>query len=139
PHRTRFRRDLNALTRKFAVRFERVATEPERQEVLSALMRFHDQRWSGRGGSTAFGTPALRAFHHAATERALECGWLRLYVLRLNDVPAAVAYCFSRDGRFYLYQHGFDERFHRHSVGYLMVGLAIREAIDEGAREFDML
>src|SRR5262249_55094711 len=62
--RTRCRRDLNTLRNKFDVTFNSVETECHRREVLSALMGFHEQRWRPRGGSTAFQTPTLRAFHH---------------------------------------------------------------------------
>jgi CelD/BcsL family acetyltransferase involved in cellulose biosynthesis len=42
-------------------------------------------------------------------------------------------------GRFYFYQHGFDDQFQQHSIGLVVMGLSIRAAIDEGADEFDML
>ena len=42
-------------------------------------------------------------------------------------------------GRFYFYQHGYDERYAAHSVGLVLMALTIRAAIDEGAHEFDML
>jgi CelD/BcsL family acetyltransferase involved in cellulose biosynthesis len=138
-HQTRYRRYLGTLNKKFTVSFEQATSEAQRHEALSALMTFHEQRWTPRGGSTAFQTPALRAFHHDATARMLLRGWLRLFVLRLNDKPAAVAYCFAYNGRFYLYQHGFDEQFRRYSVGLALLGLTIHAAIEEGASEFDML
>jgi CelD/BcsL family acetyltransferase involved in cellulose biosynthesis len=137
--RTRCRRYLNTLRKKFEVSFERVVTDAERQAALSALTGFHDYRWTPRGGSTAFRTAELRAFHHEATSRALDSGWLRLFVLRLNDEIAAVTYCFHLNGRFYLYQHGFNPRFRQYSVGVVVLVLTIRSAIDEGAAEFDML
>jgi CelD/BcsL family acetyltransferase involved in cellulose biosynthesis len=137
--RTRCRRYLNTLRKKFDVSFERVATEPRRREALIALMEFHDHRWTPRGGSTAFHTPELRAFHHDATSRALDAGWLRLFVLRLNDEIAGVTYCFYLNRRFYLYQHGFNPRFRQYSVGVVVLGLTIRAALDDGATEFDML
>jgi CelD/BcsL family acetyltransferase involved in cellulose biosynthesis len=137
--RTRCRRHLNTLRQKFEVSFARVDSEAERQEVLSALMDFHDQRWTSRGGSTAFQTPGLRAFHHDVTSRALDAGWLRLFSLRLNETVAAVTYCFHVAGKFYLYQHGFNPRFWQYSVGAVVLGRTIRSAIEEGASEFDML
>ena len=137
--RTRCRRYLNTLRKKFAVSFERVETDAQRREVLSALMGFHERRWAPRGGSTAFRTPALQSFHHDVTSRALNSGWLRLFALRLNGDIAAVTYCFHINGRFYLYQHGFNPRFWQYSVGVVVLGLTIRSAIDESAVEFDML
>ena len=138
-HRANFRRRLRALDRQGAVRFARVSNEAERREVLQTLMSLHNRRWDIRGGSTAFPTPACRAFHYGVTRRMLERGWLRLYALRLNDVITAATYCFSYNGRFYFYQGAFDDRFQQHSVGMVAMGLTIRAAIEEGAREFDML
>jgi CelD/BcsL family acetyltransferase involved in cellulose biosynthesis len=137
--RARCRRYLNTLQQKFEVCFAPVDTQPQRQEVLSALIDFHDQRWRSRGGSTAFQTPALQAFHHDVTSRALDAGSLRLFSLRLNGTIAAVTYCFRVNGTFYLYQHGFNRQFWHYSVGLVVLGLTIRSAIEEGASEFDML
>ena len=137
-HRANFRRRLRALTKQFDVRFELVASEPARCEALAALVRFHDQRFGARG-STAFVSPALCAFHDDATRRAIDRGWLRLFVLRLNGAVAAVMYGFSYNRRFYFYQHGFDSRYESFSVGVVLMGLTIQAALEEGALEFDML
>lgn len=137
-HRANFRRRLRALSRQFDVRFDCVASEPERREVLSSLVQFHGQRF-GAKGSTAFLTPVLRAFHDDATRLALVRGWLRLYVLRLDGVPAAAMYGFAYNQRFFFYQHGFDARYQPFSVGLVLMGLSIQAALEEGALEFDML
>src|SRR6266850_1660457 len=138
-HRANVRRRIKALGQKFSIRFERVTTEAERREALAALVAFHDRRFSVRGGSSTFMTPALRAFHDEATKRALDRGWLRLFVLRLNDAIAAVMYGFMYNRRFYFYQHGFDDQYQQHSIGLVVMALSIQAAIDEGADEFDML
>lgn len=138
-HRANVRRRIKALNQHFSVRFERVTGFTERREALGALISYHERRFGVRGGSTAFMTPALRAFHDEVTKRALDRGWLRLYVLRLNDAPTAVMYGFMYNRRFYFYQHGFDDRYQQHSVGLVLMALSIRAAIEEGADEFDML
>jgi CelD/BcsL family acetyltransferase involved in cellulose biosynthesis len=138
-HRANVRRRIKALGQKFSMRFERVTTEAQRSEALAALVAFHERRYVGRGGSTAFMTPALRAFHDEVTRRALDRGWLRLFVLRVDAALVAVMYGFMYNGRFYFYQHGFDEQYQQHSIGLVVMGLSIRAAIDEGADEFDML
>lgn len=137
-HRANFRRRLRALTKGFDMRFELAASEPARGEAMAALVRFHHQRF-GAHGSTAFLSQALCAFHDDATKRALDQGWLRLFVLRLDGRPAAVMYGFSYNGRFYFYQHGFDSRYESFSVGVVLMGLTIQAALEEGALEFDML
>jgi CelD/BcsL family acetyltransferase involved in cellulose biosynthesis len=138
-HRANIRRRLRALERQFDVRFERVTSHEERQTMLSALSGFHARRYADRGGSTAFSSPAVRTFHEDATRRALDSGWLRMYALRLDDRIAAAMYGFNHAGRFYFYQHGYDEAFASHSVGLALMALTISAAIDDGASEFDML
>jgi len=136
-HRANVRRRLRAIEQKFTVTFARVTTEGDRRAALPILMRYHERRFDERG--TAFATPALRAFHDDLTKRALDRGWLRMYVLRLDERVAAVMYGFFYDGTFYFYQHGFDDQYQQHSIGLVVMGLSIRAAIDEGADEFDML
>ncbi len=138
-HRANVRRRLRGAEQQFTMRFEQVTTDAGRRDALEALGAFHERRFRTEGGSTAFLTPALRAFQDDATRRALDRGWLRMYVLWLNDVPAAVMYGVFYNRQFYFYQHGFDDRYARHSVGLVLMALTIRAAIDEGAQVFDFL
>ncbi|HXH24792.1 MAG TPA: GNAT family N-acetyltransferase [Vicinamibacterales bacterium] len=138
-HRANVRRRLRGLNEAFRVSFALVATERERRDALAALAAFHERRWRRHGGSTALSTGALRAFHDEATRRALARGWLRMYVLRLDDAVAAVMYGFFHERQFYFYQHGFDDRYRQHSVGLALMALTIQAAIMEGAETFDLL
>jgi CelD/BcsL family acetyltransferase involved in cellulose biosynthesis len=136
-HRANVRRRLRALEQRFDVRFERVTNEAARRDALSRLMQYHERRFDARG--TTFNTEASRAFHDELTKRALDGGWLRMFVLRLNGIAAAVMYGFLYDQKFYFYQHGFDDAYQQHSVGLVLMALSIRTALDEAAAEFDML
>ena len=138
-HRANVRRRIKGLGQQFDMRLDRVTTGTERRDALSALAVWSERRWKDCGGSTAFLTPAVRAFQDQVTERALEQRWLLMYVLRLNGEAAAVMYGFNYGGRFYFYQHGFDDRYRAQSLGLVLMGLTIRAVIDEGVREFDML
>jgi CelD/BcsL family acetyltransferase involved in cellulose biosynthesis len=138
-HRANVRRRLRTLDRQYAVRFEQVASETDRREALSALFRFHRSRFGRAGGSTAFLTPGLRAFHDEVTRLALDRGWLRFYLLRLNDRLAAVMYGFAHNDQFCFYQHGFDDEYRHLSLGLVLMAQSIRAAIDEGLQSFDLL
>jgi len=138
-HRANVRRRLRGIEQQFQVRFELATNEAVRAHALDALAGFHERRFKEQGGSSAFFTPAVRAFQHDATRRALDRGWLRMYVLRLNDEIAAVMYGFLYNRQFYFYQHGFDDRYSRQSIGLVLMALTLRAAIDEGAENFDLL
>ena len=138
-HRYNFQRRLKNLSKHFDVRFERVVSEAQRREALALLVRLHNMRWQGRGGSTAFHTAGLLSFHNELSRLALDRNWLRLFVLRLNGEPAASLYGFRYGRTFYFYQSGFDPRYSKYSVGLVTMGLAIRSAIEEGVDEYDLL
>ena len=136
-HRANIRRRLRGLEKQFDCRFERVRDDAHRREALTALFGFHDTRFESRG--SAFQTPALRAFHEDATQSLLDRGWLRMYTLRLDGVIAAVMYGVLYNGTFSFYQHGFDARHQRHSIGLALMAMTIQTAIEEQATTFDFL
>jgi len=138
-HRANVRRRMKALQQQCNPSFERVTAESARHAALSALFGFHESRFRTRGGSSAFLTPSLRDFHHEATARMLDRDRLRMYVLRIDGEAAAVMYGFACDGRFYFYQHGFDDRYRDRSIGLVLMALTVRAALDEGMHTFDLL
>jgi CelD/BcsL family acetyltransferase involved in cellulose biosynthesis len=138
-HRYNFLRRIKHLMRDFEVSFEPARTEEERRQALSLLVALHHRRWSQRGGSDALHRPELVSFHEELSRLALERGWLRLYVLRLDGAPAAALYGFVYQRVFYFYQSGFDPLYGKHSVGLVAMGLAIRNAVAEGVSEYDLL
>ena len=138
-HRYNFRRRLRALQRRFEVRFDVVRTEDHRDQALDRLIALHGARWRERGVSNAFHTPAHIAFHRELSRLAGERGRLRLCQLDLDGVAVAALYGFRHRDVFSFYQSGFDPAYARHSVGLVIMGLAIKSAIEEGAREFDLL
>ena len=138
-HRANVRRRLKAAEEQLRPSFERITTDSQRREALSALFAFHESRFRERGGSTAFLTRSLRAFHEEATERLLESGGLRMYVLRIQGTVAAVMYGFGHNNQFFFYQHGFDSRYQRSSIGLVLMACTIRAALEEGMHTYDLL
>ncbi|MGH8161998.1 MAG: GNAT family N-acetyltransferase [Gammaproteobacteria bacterium] len=138
-HRKNVRRRLNKIHRDFDVGFFEAKTEAERRHCLREFVHLHQKRWRSRGGSNSLTAPEVTLFHDELSRLALERGWLRLFVLRLDGRPAACVYGFFYDRVFYYYQSGFDPEFARYSVGLVAMALTIREAIAEGARSYDML
>ncbi len=138
-HRYNLRRRFRNLEKRWELRFEPVRSEEQRATALRVLIALHGRRWRERGGPGVFHTASLVAFHEELSRLALEQGWLRLYVLRLDGEPVAALYGFLYHGVFYFYQTGFDPDYHQHSVGLVTVGLAIKHALEEGAKTYDFL
>jgi len=138
-HRYNFRRRLKNVTRMAHMRFEEARSAAQAQHMLEELVALHNMRWRDRGGSDAFDAPDLIAFHEEVTQLALDRGWLRLYLLTLDGRAAAGLYGFQYNATFYFMQSGFDPAYRKQSVGLLAMGLAIKNAIEEGMDECDML
>ncbi|MDP2140731.1 MAG: GNAT family N-acetyltransferase [Gammaproteobacteria bacterium] len=135
----RYHKKLRKLNRTFNVSLSRAMTEQGSSRDLEVLINLHLKRWNDKGGSNAFDSNELRNFHFAFSHVAFQKDWLRLYILRLDDAPAAAVYGFYYMNTFYYYQAGFDPQFSQYSVGQLSVGLTIEQAIAEGATEYDLL
>jgi CelD/BcsL family acetyltransferase involved in cellulose biosynthesis len=138
-HRYNFKRRLRNLEKCYSVGFERAESDDECRAVLQDVVTLHLKRWSARGGSDGFHEQRLLAFHQEFSSMAREEGWLRLRALTLNGHPAGAFYGFRYRDKYMFYQSGFDEAFSRQSVGLVTIGLTIREAIEEGAAEYDFL
>jgi len=126
------------LDRDFDFQIES-AGQPEVAESLRTLFELHTKKWTSLGKRGSLGTDFVRSFHLDVAARFSASGHLRLYTLTLDGVGRAVLYCF-RDGRTtYFYQSGSDTAFAKYRLGHVLIGHAIRKAIEEGCSEFDML
>ncbi len=138
-HRKHLDRKLRCLHKNFDVSLQVAATEAERQWAMDVFIRLHLRRWSGKGGSTALNSKELIEFHRAFSQISLGRGWFKLYTLLLDGVPAASLYLFKYRNVLYLYQSAFDPDYGKYSPGTVLLALAIKNSIEDGAVEFDFL
>ena len=138
-HRKNLDKMLRRLHKDFDVSLHVAATESERQWAMDVFVRLHLRRWSEKGGSTALNSTELIDFHRAFSAISLERGWLKLYTLVLDGVPVASLYVFKYGDVHYHYQSAFDPDYGKYSPGTVMLALAIKAAIEDGAVEFDFL
>lgn len=138
-HRQNVRRCLRRIDKDFSSELVQVRTDEERRECLKIFESLHHKRWDTQPGTSSLNNDATMTFHEEFSRLALQNGWLRLFVLRLNGRPAACIYGFRYGDVFYFYQSGFDPGFKRYSVGLVTMALSIRSAIEEGVHMYDML
>jgi CelD/BcsL family acetyltransferase involved in cellulose biosynthesis len=137
--RKNINRSLRNMPKNFRMRIDCVADADSAHGALDILIDLHQKRWDASGDSEAFQTADVIAFHREFVRLAAERGWLRLIVIHLDDVPASALYGLLYRGTFYFYQSGFDPAFGKHSVGVATMAMAINQAIEDGASEFDFL
>ena len=130
---------MRSLERDHEVRVRRPETAEEVSNDLDTLFDLHDARWHERPGASSFAGLRARNLHRAFAAKAHERGWLRLYLLEVDGAAAAAWYGWRVGDRFSYYQAGFEPAWSRYSVGFLLLAETVREAIAEGAAEYDLL
>ncbi len=134
--RKQVRRAERALIRDYSMKV-RSATTKTLEADLAELFRLHDLRRNLLGGSSldAAARCSLRAFAEAAHRR----GWLRLSVMEADSMPVSALLAWRIGTSYVSYQGGFDPAWGRQSVGVAIEAVNIRNAIAEGAGEYDFL
>jgi CelD/BcsL family acetyltransferase involved in cellulose biosynthesis len=135
--RQQVRRRERRLASEHELRF-RLTDDPSRLDAdLDVLFRLHRRRWGGDGSEALSARRA--AFHRDFARLALERGWLRLWTLELDGRAAAAWYGLRFAGRELYYQAGRDPALEKQAVGFVLLAHTIREAMNDGMREYDFL
>ena len=134
--RQQLQRKERRLLRNHDLRFRLCQDRQTLQPDLTVLFALHEARW--RGESPAF-AGASKEFHREFAACALERGWLRLWLLELDDRPVAAWYGFRFAGREFYYQAGRDPEFANLSIGSVLLAHTIRAALNDGVREYRLL
>jgi CelD/BcsL family acetyltransferase involved in cellulose biosynthesis len=137
--RNQLKRKMRSLQRDHEINLRRSAGREEVASDIETLFELHDARWNEREGTSSIADPRVRDLHRRFAAAAHERGWLRLYVLEVDGAPAAAWYGWRVGDRYAYYQAGFDPAWSRYSIGFLLLAETIREAIEEGATEYDLL
>jgi GT2 family glycosyltransferase/CelD/BcsL family acetyltransferase involved in cellulose biosynthesis len=134
-----FRQQVRRFPRKLAeegeVSFRLSSEQGALDRDLDALFALHRRRW--RGSETSF--LRMAGFHRETAARALERGWLRLWMLEVDGRPVAALYGFRFGGVESAYQGGRDPALARHPLGFILISHAIRQAYADGVREYHLL
>ena len=135
-----FRDQVRGRERKLAKAHElefRLTQDPEQLDgEFDELVRLHQLRFGDT--SRAF-DPPRDALHRDFARAALERGILRLWTLRLDGRVVAAWLGYRTGGNEWYYQSGRDPDFERKSVGFVLMGHTIREALDDGMSAYRLL
>lgn len=135
--RQQARRRERKLAKEHDLRF-RLSDDPDRLDAdLDVLFALHEERWTTAGSGALEERRA--AFHRDFARVALDRGWLRLWLLELDGKPAAAWYGLRFANRELYYQAGRDPELERAAVGFVLLAHSVREAMNDGMREYDFL
>ncbi len=109
------------------------------REVEDYLDTFLNLFSLSKDEKASFMSPAMESFFRSLAKAMAEIGLLRLGVLQLDKVPAAMTIGFDFNDSHYLYNSAYDPQFSDLSVGLLCKILCLKESIEKGKKKWNFL
>jgi CelD/BcsL family acetyltransferase involved in cellulose biosynthesis len=107
---------------------------------MERLITIHRQSWNQRGEQGSFATADFVQFHLSLARELLSQGKLFLASLWLDDQHIGSLYGFEHNKTLHAYLGGAQRDFAKGAtVGRVLIGMCIEQAIERGCREFDFL
>ena len=139
----KMRKDLRRCRRRLEERGDlQVVVERGDGDLDAALEEAFDveaRGWKGAAGTAIGAADATRDFYASVARWAAERGTLRLVQLRLDGRTIAFEIDILEGGGLHSLKAGFDPEYAASSPGHLAAHAAVQEAIDGGARSYELL
>jgi CelD/BcsL family acetyltransferase involved in cellulose biosynthesis len=111
----------------------------DKDDALAAMPDFLRLHRLSAPDKERFLTPEIEQFFAAMTAATADAGWLRLYLMEIDDAPVAAVFTFVADGRMLVYNSGYDPAYAHVSAGMVLVSMMIEDAARLGLAVFDFL
>ncbi len=122
-----------------ALRFELISIADPLDEFIDSVFRVAAKGWAYQQGSAICSTPELRGFYADLIRMASLQGWLRCYILKLEERPIAFDLCLQHHTVTYNLKIAYDEEFAKYSPGELLRAFVLKQNFADDVREFDFL
>ena len=134
--RHEIRRKLRRLNEAGEIRF-RIIERPD--EISENMDTFFSMFKASRPDKSEFLTDPMVSFFLLLAQRMAQQGFLRMFFLDIDRVPAAGVMCFDYNDTIFLYNNGYNPQFSNLSPGFLSKVYSIRNSIDQGKLRYDLL
>ena len=111
----------------------------ESTSITRSLDLFLKMFTESRDDKADFLTEKRERFFRSMTESMADAGILKLGVLEIETIPAAMIMYFDYNNIIYLYNSGFEKEYISLSVGLISKVLCIKDSIQSGKKAFDFL
>jgi len=134
-----FKRRIKQLEKMSGFEFRSVTSPEETGEAFERFYNLHEKRWANCGGSELSGHPRLVSFQRDLIPALAQSGLLRFDELWVEGECRASVYGLDDGKTFYYYNSGYDLDWGNYSVGLVLIGLSVRNAIERGNSLYDFL
>ncbi|MFZ1701753.1 MAG: GNAT family N-acetyltransferase [Pyrinomonadaceae bacterium] len=133
-----FKRRLKKLEARPGSQFRSVILPSEIRGAFERFLHLHQLRWAD-GGSELSGNAHLISFQQELIGSMVETGLLRFDELWVDGECRSSIYGLDDGKTFHYYNTGYDPEWASFSVGLVIIGLSIRNAVERGNLVYDFL
>jgi CelD/BcsL family acetyltransferase involved in cellulose biosynthesis len=133
------RRKRRKLDRAGAARWRVVTSPADSHEAMTDILQIERGSWKEDNRSSFTAVPGLADFYGALSLRCALRGWLRTYMLYLDNVPVAHMLGIVYNNEYYALKTSFDEHFRDLSPGAVLATYALEQAFASRLHIFDFL
>lgn len=137
--RHEMQRKARRLEREGKVEFQVLNTLEDCDQGLQQVFQIEAASWKQADGSSFTADPKVGRFYSNLARRVAARGWLRIYLLLLNDQPVAHIFGVAYKDEYYALKTSYDSSFAALSPGTVIFFHALRDACEQGIRIFDLL
>jgi CelD/BcsL family acetyltransferase involved in cellulose biosynthesis len=138
--RSDYRRALRRAEKEGEVRAQIVSPRPEEVDsLLDVAFEIEARSWKGVAGTALVHDRLRGGFLRDFARRASVAGTLRIALLQIGDVAAAMQVAVEEGGRWWLLKIGFDPALAACSPGVLLLAETLRHAVRGGLEYYEFL
>ena len=134
-----FKRRIKQLEKMPDFEFRSITSPDETVAAFERFYHLHEKRWAKDGGSELSGHPRLVSFQRDLVATLANAGLLRFDELWVEGECRASVYGLDNGKTFYYYNSGYDLDWSNKSVGLVLIGLSVKNAIARGNLMYDFL
>lgn len=140
-HRWNVKYYTRRLQKNFKVEFRVWEDKDDLSAVIERLAEMNRKRFHMLNTQSAFDNKIFVNFQKDIAAKFLKKEWLYLCCLLVDDQIAAINYGFRYSSKIFSYLTAFDGDwdFSKYSLGTVLWGLCVRDAIERGMKEFDFM
>lgn len=127
------------LSRNGNLRFEKVNNKKEIEPILSKLFEFHYDRWKSTLTPSRYRLAEERDFIIQTAKDFYDKDLLELSYLSFNNEIIAAEFGMTDGKRRYLYLHGINPKYKKHSIGHILAYHLIKMAYEDEHEIMDFL
>ena len=137
--RSEIRRKRRKINQEGVIRLRTIASPDDSQAAMEDILRIEQRSWKEAKKTSFTAVSGLPDFYAALSLRCALRGWLRTFILYLDEVPVAHMIGVVYRNEYYALKTSFDEHYRDLSPGSVLIAYALEYAFIARLRVFDFL